>query len=97
MDKKLTERGFEIIEFEDFYGEKCDIQKSLLATNNCIWLGLKQADPIIRAKNVQEDGVGWVKYPIHRDVMINTRMHLSKEQVKELLPILEKFVKTGDI
>lgn len=40
---------------------------------------------------------GWVKYPIPDCVSINTRMHLNREQVKELLPILQKFVDTGDI
>jgi len=39
----------------------------------------------------------WVDYPISKEVMVQTRMHLDRKQVKKLLPILQKFVDTGDI
>jgi hypothetical protein len=29
--------------------------------------------------------------------MVDSRMHLSREQVAELLPILQKFVDTGEL
>lgn len=34
-----TERGFTKGEFRDKYGLECRIQKSSLATEDCIWLG----------------------------------------------------------
>lgn len=34
---KTTERGFDLIEFVDCYGEKCNIQKSSLAEVDAIW------------------------------------------------------------
>lgn len=40
---------------------------------------------------------GWVPYRIPEEVNINTRMHLSREQVRDILPILQKFVETGDL
>lgn len=36
---ELTSRGFTRGEFIDSFGEKCSIQKSSLATEDCIWLG----------------------------------------------------------
>ena len=37
-----TERSFRRGEFEDRYGKLCSIQKSSLATEDCIWLGRDQ-------------------------------------------------------
>lgn len=34
-----NDRGFLRGEFKDRYGEKCSIQKSSLADEDCIWLG----------------------------------------------------------
>lgn len=92
MEIKQTERGFDIIEFTDEYGEKCSLQKSSLATEDCIWFGLDEIQPRILIPNV-----GWVNYPIHPDVHISSRMHLTQEQVKELLPYLIRFSETGEI
>lgn len=36
----LTERGFVRGEFTDHYGLACSLQKSSLATRDCIWLGV---------------------------------------------------------
>jgi hypothetical protein len=38
-----TERGFDIIEFTDFYDKECTIQKSSLATDDAIWFGAAEA------------------------------------------------------
>ena len=63
-----TLRGFERGEFVDRYGVKCSIQKSSLATGDCIWLGTDFK-----------------------------RMHLTRDQVKELLSVLQCFVETGNL
>lgn len=87
-----TGRGFARADFEDFNEEKCSIQDSSLATANAIWLGVNKANP----KFLVQDK-GWVPYPISEEVSFTTRMHLSREQVAALIPILQRFVDTGSI
>jgi hypothetical protein len=103
MKLEKTERGFLNGHFIDRYGAKCSIQKSSLATEDAIWLGLDDADPQIMVSDAIRLGIettesnGWCKYPIPKEVLLSTRMHLTQEMVAELLPILQKFVKTGDL
>ena len=103
MKKLKTERGFGLIEFKDRYGSKCSIQKSSLATEDAIWFGIDDPDPKIMACNAMKEGIhttqttGWIPYPISEDVLINTRMHLTQNDVKKLIPILQNFVETGEI
>lgn len=71
MEIKTTERGFELVEFEDYYGQHCSLQQSSLALYeqpgaSAIWFGVGSA-----------------------------RMHLSLEQVKALLPLLNNWVEGG--
>jgi hypothetical protein len=82
MKKEITQRGFGIIKFQDKYGESCSIQKSSLATDDCIWFGCDR-------NGIFKDG--------DRTYESSMRMHLNREKVKELLPILQKFVETGEI
>lgn len=97
IKKGITNRNFGIIEFEDLYGDGCEIQKSSLADTDAIWFGIADANPQIMASKTKEGGTGWVDYEIPKDVLLSTRMHLSQEQVKELLPILQHFADTGDL
>jgi hypothetical protein len=92
MKKTITNRGFVAIEFVDRNGEKCSLQESSIATENAIWLGCDEANP-----QVLIPGKGWTKLECPPDTLFNTRMHLTQEQVKKLLPFLEKFVKKGTI
>lgn len=90
---KSTKRGFKYITFKDVYGEKCSIQDSSLATESAVWIGIDK--PTL--KTLVRD-VGWVTIPLHKEVSIfGNRMHLTQKQVKELLPILQRFVDTGTI
>ncbi len=97
MQIDKTERGFALGKFIDRYGHVCSLQKSSLACENAIWLGIDNAEPIIMASKIIDGGTGWAKYPIPDDVSINTRMHLTQEMVKELILTLQKFVDTGEI
>lgn len=103
MDNKKTNRGFDLLEFTDRYGCKCSLQKSSLAFEDCIWFGVNDADPKIMANIAKSYGVetdqttGWVTYPVPSEVLLNTRMHLTQDMVKELLPALQRFVDTGEI
>jgi len=96
LEQEVTERGFGIWKFKDKYDHECSLQDSSLAMESCIWFGINDPNPQIMASKVQEGGTGWVKYPIPDDVHITTRMHLSQNQVKALLPILTYFAETGE-
>ena len=99
----MTNRGFAIKEFVDLYGSKCSIQKSSLASQDAIWLGVDDANPQILASTAKELGfitdqkTGWIDFPIPKQVSMTTRMHLSREQARALIPLLQKFVDTGEI
>ncbi|KXS55115.1 MAG: Uncharacterized protein AWU57_461 [Marinobacter sp. T13-3] len=85
----------------DSHGQAYSIQESSTASEECLWLGLDDADPVIEAPLARQLGiptsktVGMVPYPIPKDVILSTRMHLTQTQVKELLPTLQHFATTG--
>lgn len=107
IDLDKTQRGFATGSFTDHYGAQCSIQKSSLACIDAIWLGVDDPDPKIMCSDAIRMGLkqreggdadnGWTAFEIPKEVMINTRMHLTQKQVTELLPMLEKFAKTGDL
>lgn len=86
-------RGFAMGKFKDRYGAECSIQKSSLATEDCIWLGIRE----VQHKKFPGDNTGWHDCELPTDVHCFARMHLSQQQVKDLLPLLHRFVKTGDL
>ena len=89
---KRTARGFRLYEFEDRNGYACSIQKSSIATEDCIWFGLDSASP---KKLVQ--GKGWVDVDLDEGVETNTRMHLTRDQAKILSKELKYFAATGQL
>ena len=91
MELKKTQRGFSKIEFKDRYGVSCSLQKSSLADEDCIWLGVDQIKP-----EILHEGK-WIPYPIPTDVFLSSRMHLTQEQVKDLLPYLLHFAEKGEL
>lgn len=103
FDITHTQRGFKTITFKDLYGCGCSIQESSIASVNAIWIGIDDADPQIMAIDAKrynihtDETTGWIPYPIPDEVLLSTRMHLSREQVKKLLPILQNFVDSGEI
>jgi len=103
MKTEFTQRGFATIDFKDRYGSSCSIQKSSLATEDAIWFGINDADPQIMASDARRMGiptpatVGWVPFAIPEEVLLSTRMHLTQDQVKELLPILQHFAEHGEL
>ena len=98
-----TQRGFSLGEFTDRYGEKCSIQKSSLATEDAIWLGVDNPNPKILASKAASLGVettettGWIPYPIPKEVLMSTRMHLTQDMVRQLIPLLQRFADTGEL
>ena len=59
MEEYKTDRGFAIIKFVDMYDTKCSIQKSSLATEDAIWIGIDKPEPLIMASKIIEGGKGW--------------------------------------
>lgn len=107
MEFKKSNRGFNIGLFKDLNGEACSIQESSLATEEAIWIGINNANPQImsstaikmglRERTFDENDNGFVPYPIPDEVIMSTRMHLTREMVADLLPILSHFVQTGEL
>lgn len=85
-----TNRGFRRFDFKDRYGEECSLQESSLAEEDAIWLGVNETKP-----KVCVYGEGWKDVPLPEGAMICSRMHLTVEQVEELIPLLQHFVNTG--
>jgi len=99
IEMKRTERGFEIGEFTDYYGVKCSIQQSSLATMNAIWLGCNDANPremCSRAKN-PIGTTGWQPVEMPEEYVANTRMHLTEEMVIALIDKLQHWIDTGEL
>ena len=81
MEIKETIRGFDLIEFQDYYKTPCSLQKSSLAEEECVWFG-RDIDQQV--------------HPVFGD-KLTTRMLLTRDQVQALIPYLQKFVATGVI
>lgn len=102
-----TERGFDYVQFKDRYGATCSLQKSSLATEDAIWLGVDNADPKIMRSQAEAFGIdvgegpearnGWITFPIPKEVSLTTRMHLTQAMVVELLPFLKRFAESGEL
>lgn len=101
-----TARGFEVIEFSDSYGEKCELQASSMAEyeepgTSAVWLGLADARPMVLASDAAKVGVitdetcGWVPFPVPDEVLLHTRMHLNREQVAALIRHLQSWLDNG--
>lgn len=102
-----TSRGFDINKFKDRNGLDCSLQKSSIATEDCIWLGLNNPDisefyPTprdIKESHVEitVDDLQKLKKRPQNEIYAFSRMHLTRDQVKELLPYLQNFVETGSL
>lgn len=98
MEVEYTNRGFAKINFEDANGVKSSLQESSLATEAAIWFGANKLE-LKHFKAYQ----GWKDMPEVDEFRMdehysgNNRMHLTQEQVKELLPFLIRFAETGVI
>jgi len=98
IDMDKTSRGFAIGRFKDKYDVECSIQESSLASEAALWMGCSDANPQILAYHVNGGHAnGWVKYDVHPEASFTTRMHLTVEMAEALIPLLQKFVKTGGL
>jgi hypothetical protein len=96
MERTTTERGFSLIRFQDSNGVACNIQKSSSAMEDKIWIGaseigLKQFIKVLGWTNIE------LPNTMEHHFIANNQMHLTRAQVAQLLPVLQKFVDTGEI
>lgn len=100
---KENSRGYKCGDFTDYNGVACSIQKSSSLNEPLLWLGVNKVHPKIRAMEASQYGIeteernGWINVPIPNAALIGGRMHLDRETVKELLPLLQRFAETGEI
>lgn len=94
MNLERNQRGFEKGKFKDSYNNECSIQKSSAAMDDFIWLGIDKPKLTV----FENENMGkYIETVLPKTWMVDSRMHLSREQVAELLPILKKFVDTGEL
>lgn len=104
FNSKTTERGFQRLVFRDHYGVESSIQQSSGDTE-AIWFGVDDADPRILATHANRMGfpnpsgetTGWVPFHVPNEVLLSTRMLLTTEQVRNIIPVLQRFVDTGKL
>lgn len=106
-----TPRGFDSVEFVDRNDNPCHIACSSAIDGtqrglenpgtSFLWIGTMDANPQVMCSNAAAVGlvpasdVGWQPYPIPEQVLLQTRMHLSREQVEGLIDRLLQWLATG--
>lgn len=94
MKRETTLRGFARYQFKDSGNNVCSIQKSSAALEDRIWLGIDEPELTI----FQDKSKGkYITTSMPDNFSVDSRMELTIDQVKELLPILQQFVETGEI
>jgi hypothetical protein len=100
IELEETCRGFAFGIFKDNKGVECSIQDSSLATEEAIWFGVRNANPrklinnVFQTVNYLIDQDEISSFDLYRDVLFNTRMHLTTKHVKTLIRNFEKFLTT---
>lgn len=99
-----TNRGFSILKFKDRNRRLCSLQKSSLATQDCIWLGLDNAEIKEFYPTPRDTDESWfdcnldmLKHRPQNTIHVFSRMELTRTQVKKILPYLQKFVDSGEL
>jgi len=77
-----TSKGAGLVKFVDYYGQQCSLQDSSLG-EGAVWFGVDNTGPHL-------EGPGG-KF----NESVNLRMHLTIDQVAELIPFLQEFVSEG--
>ena len=71
-----------------------------------LWVGVDDPEPKVMRSQASEVGLkvpageevsGWMPYPIPEQVLLSTRMHLSKDQVFGLVQRLQAWLETGSL
>lgn len=68
-----------------------------------LFVGVADVKPKVMAGHAKKVGVdtaetvGWVEYPIPREVLLSARMHLNRRQVRNLVKTLNQWLRTGNL
>jgi hypothetical protein len=54
LNKKYTFRGFQVIEFQDRYRQKCSVQISGNCSLTSLWLGVDENRMLLEKKDLKE-------------------------------------------
>ena len=84
VTKEIRGQKFNSFLFKDYNDQECSLTKSKLETENVIWFGVDEPR-VLTSKGIGKENI----------IEIESRMLLTREQVKALLPILQKFVDIG--
>lgn len=105
MKSETTNRGFEVVNFADYNGVECSIQQSSAvdlyaagsldhAGSSLLWLGCNDADPKYFVPNGDPP---WRPVEMPETYVANTRMHLNRKQVIDLVTHLQAWLETGSL
>lgn len=102
MKVEKTQREFEIVNFTDHNGVGCSLQQSSAvdlshegdAGSSFLWLGCDDADPKYFVPN---GNPSWRPVPMPDTYVANTRMHLDRKQVIDLVTHLQAWLETGSL
>ena len=71
--------------------------------SSMLYIGPNDADPRIMARDAARLGletttdVGWIPFAVPDEVLMSTRMHLTRPQVRSLIKRLNIWLKTGSL
>ena len=99
-----TNRGFERQDFYDDYGLECSIQESSAVVPH-IWLGVNHAPVKVMRKDLSGISISmpspecnereWCTINLPVDALVESRMHLNREQALDLSKKLAYFSEHG--
>lgn len=92
LEPVIVEKGFESWKFTDTENNACSLQRSPFLPKPRIFLGINK----VEAKYLVP-GQGWKVYRLPEHFQLNGRMHLDQDQIRALLPHLQKFADTGEL
>ena len=94
LRETIDNRGLKVIEFRDI----CDIEFSIKkCPNELLQININDSEPSILKYDPDDNREEWIDYSIPEDTYVNIKIHLSKEQVKEIIPILCNYAYTGEL
>ena len=96
MKTTTNERGFARGEFMDSVGHECIIKEGSVDTREGmgVWLGVPQPQITVFTEKGMANSVS---IPTPENWMIGSLMYLSDKQIKQLIPMLQNFLKTGKL
>jgi len=89
MKVDQTERGFDIVEFEDSYGMQFSVQASSNVDPH-LWVGPRKPEV-----KTCVPGKGWSDFPLPEGVHAFSRGHLDRKMVRGIVKLMRRWLRTG--